>query len=106
MNNPLQCVSYNLQDPLVRSITSELVCALNIQSVEIVQKAMKNAFYMAIERANIIHDIPMAVNKKEKFSIKYNAQTTVTEADIVFDTRGMLKWEEDLTEAKIIYEYG
>lgn len=67
---------------------------------------MKNAFYMATERAHILHDIPMAVNKKEIFKIKWNEETTVSEADIVFDTRGMLKWAEDLSEASIIYEYG
>jgi hypothetical protein len=49
---------------------------------------------MAIESANIIHDIPMAVNIKERFTIKWSEEGTISEADIMFNERGMAKWAE------------
>lgn len=33
MNNPLQCIQINIQDPLVRSITSEMICALTMVNI-------------------------------------------------------------------------
>lgn len=61
---------------------------------------------MAIEDANILVDIPMAVYSKEIFDIKYNLEGTVTEAKIVFLARGMMKWAKNEEDISSIFEYG
>jgi len=45
LNNPLVCFVLEFQDPLVKSVRSELLCGLSIKSAPIMQIALEKAFY-------------------------------------------------------------
>jgi hypothetical protein len=77
------------EDPKIRSITSELICGLNEDEIENAKKSIANAWYLGVEKANILNSFPLANSHSEVFKIKYFEEGTVRDVNIVFNADGI-----------------
>lgn len=103
-NDPLQCIIIEYQDPTVRAIESELICTMDMKGIEALKIGLSNAFYMAVDEANAAW-FPLAMSYTEKFKIKYHSDATgKQEAEIVFSSEGIIKYNVDPTVIDIIFD--
>jgi len=101
-NNPLNCVVLEFEDPLIRSISSELLCSLNEASIAIIKQALNVASYMAQADIDINKEVVLALDLKELFQVRTYQEGTVQDQKIVFNKLGMQVWGE---EEEYLYFY-
>jgi len=104
-NNPDVCVVIESEEPLVRSISSQLICALNLQNVEFLKQAIYVSHYRAMVKVNILDEISMPVNDNEIFEVISHNEGAVLSSFVVFDREGMYFYKHGQEEKKHLFKY-
>ncbi len=74
------CLITDIEQPVTRAITSEMICTLEQEDAFYFREAIKNAYYIAQLQSYIPKDTPLANYKTEQFDV------SIWEENQVFDS--------------------
>ena len=88
-NNDALCFVLEFMNPKIRSVSSELVCALSADSLVFIIKGINNAYYLSLSKSEMSKlPLPLIVSSliilknQEKFDVQIYEEGAVVNFDI------------------------
>lgn len=102
-NDPKLCIIVEFQEPHLRSLSADFICALNEGDLTALQQSISNANYIAVEKSGMRDEVPMAFSDSEKFNVRIIEEKTVLNFPMIFTENGITEWKAIKKAQKVMF---
>jgi len=79
------CFVLEHEEPISRSISSDVICTLYTEDGEYLKKALAGAYYASTIRSSVLLDIPLISYETEKFEVHIHEENKISTETIKYD---------------------